>query len=100
MNVDPSGPIDLTKGPVSIRLDSQVIAFSFIVLIGLTFAFVFAFISNSNSVSLRVVSFVGAVAGLLLVLLTVPQLIRLYVKRLPALTLTSEVSSITWFLQR
>jgi len=87
MNVD---PIDLTKGPVSIRLDSTVHAFSFIVCLGLTGVFVFVFLSGSYSVSLRVMSFVCAVLGLLMVLLTTPQYIRIYVKKLPALRLTSE----------
>jgi hypothetical protein len=90
MNVDLPGPIDLTKGPVSIKLDSQVHAFGFIVLLGLTGVFVFVFLSDSYSVSLRVMSFVCAVLSLLMVLLITPQYIRIYVKKLPALTLTSE----------
>lgn len=90
MKVDPAGAIDLTKGPVSIRLDSQVHAFSFIAWVGLTGMFVFFFLSDSYSVSLRVMSFVCAVLGLLMVLLITPQYIRVYVKKLPALTLTSE----------
>ena len=62
MNVDPSGPLDLTKGPVSIKLDSPLHAFGLIVCLGLTGMFVFVFLSDSYSVSLRVMSFVCAVS--------------------------------------
>jgi hypothetical protein len=90
MSVDMSDPVDLAKGPVSIGLDSSVHAVAFVVGIGLTGAFVFAFLSDSYSAGLRVMSFTCAVLLLILILVVTPRYVRLYVKKLPALTLSSE----------
>jgi hypothetical protein len=90
MQADASGPIDLSKGPVSIALDGRKIALGFVVLVGLTVVFAYAFLSRSVSSFIHVVSLVGGVLSLLGVLVATPQYIRLYLKKLPGLTLTSE----------
>lgn len=82
--------MDLTRGPVSIKLDSAVHAVAFVVLIGITCAFVFAIRSASYSLTIRVMCWIGLVSGLLLLVATTPLFVRLYLRKLPALTLTSE----------
>jgi hypothetical protein len=85
-----SDPIDLSKGPVSIALNRWQLAVASVFSVGLMVCFGHVVLSDVWSTFSRVTSFVGLATMIIVVPLITVQIMGLYVKKLPALSLTRE----------